>query len=46
MRYILIPCIQAVDIDPAAQDFIEHRESIDIIGDVKCWVRDLEGAWQ
>jgi hypothetical protein len=25
---------------------IEHRESIDIIGEVTCWVRDLEAAWQ
>jgi hypothetical protein len=24
----------------------EHRESIDIIGEVKCWVRDLEEAWE
>jgi hypothetical protein len=40
------PCIRAMDIDPVAQGFIEHRESIDIIGEVKCWVRDLEEAWQ
>lgn len=40
------PCIQAMGIDPVAQGFIEHRESIDIIGEVKCWVRDLEEAWQ
>lgn len=32
-------------IDPVAQGLLEHRESIDIIGDVKCWVRDLEEAW-
>ena len=38
-------CIQAMGIDPAAQGLVEHRESIDIIGDVKCWVRDLEAAW-
>jgi hypothetical protein len=31
---------------PAAQDLIEHREPIDIIGEVTCWVRDLEAAWQ
>ena len=24
----------------------EHSEAIDIIGEVKCWVRDLEAAWQ
>ena len=39
-------CIQAMGIDPFAQGLIEHRESIDIIGDMKCWVRDLEAAWQ
>jgi uncharacterized protein YndB with AHSA1/START domain len=38
-------CVQAMGIDPVAQDLIEHRESIDIIGEVKCWVRDLEQAW-
>jgi uncharacterized protein YndB with AHSA1/START domain len=39
-------CIQAMGIDPIAQGLIEHRESIDIIGEVKCWVRDLEEAWE
>lgn len=39
-------CIQALSIDPVAQGLIEHREAIDIIGDVTCWVRDLEAAWQ
>jgi uncharacterized protein YndB with AHSA1/START domain len=39
-------CIQAMGVDPAAQGLVEHGESIDIIGDVKCWVRDLEAAWQ
>ena len=38
-------CIQAMAIDPRAQGLLEHREAIDIIGDVKCWVRDLETAW-
>jgi uncharacterized protein YndB with AHSA1/START domain len=40
------PCIQAMGIDPVAQGLVEHRESIDIIGEVKCWVRDLEEAWE
>ena len=39
-------CIQAMGIDPSAQALIEHQESIDVIGEVKCWVRDLEQAWQ
>jgi uncharacterized protein YndB with AHSA1/START domain len=38
-------CIQAMRIDPGTQGLIEHHESIDIIGEVKCWLRDLEGAW-
>jgi uncharacterized protein YndB with AHSA1/START domain len=39
------PCIRAMGIDPSAQGLLQHQESIDIIGDVKCWVRDLEEAW-
>src|SRR3954469_22921510 len=39
------PCTQAMGVDPVAQDLAEHRETIDIIGDVKCWLRDLERAW-
>jgi len=40
------PCIQAMGIDPVVQGLVEYRESIDIIGEVKCWVRDLEEAWE
>jgi uncharacterized protein YndB with AHSA1/START domain len=39
-------CIRALGIDPIAQGLIEHRETIDIIGEVICWTRDLEAAWQ
>ena len=39
-------CVLAMGIDPLAQGFVEHHESIDIIGTVKCWVRDLELAWE
>ncbi|MEO8739115.1 MAG: DUF2652 domain-containing protein [Casimicrobiaceae bacterium] len=38
-------CVQAMGIDPIAQGLLEHRESIDIIGEVRCWVRDLDHAW-
>jgi hypothetical protein len=38
-------CFQASGIDPAAQGLVEHRETIDIIGDVRLWLRDLEEAW-
>ncbi len=37
--------VQAMNIDPLAQGLVEHQESIDIIGEVKCWVRDLEEVW-
>jgi uncharacterized protein YndB with AHSA1/START domain len=36
----------AMGIDPAAQVLAGHEESIVGIGEVKCWVRDLETAWQ
>jgi hypothetical protein len=39
-------CIAAMGVDPAAQGLIEHHEEIDIIGEVKLWIRDLETAWQ
>jgi hypothetical protein len=39
------PCIRAMGIDPALQGLVEHREEIDIIGTVTCWLRDLEEAW-
>jgi len=29
-----------------AQGLVEHRETIDIIGDVKLWLRDLDEAWK
>jgi len=39
-------CMQAMGVNPSAQGLLEHHESIDIIGEVRCWVRDLEVAWQ
>jgi uncharacterized protein YndB with AHSA1/START domain len=39
-------CVQAMAADPVAEGLVEHRESVDIIGDVTCWLRDLEVAWQ
>ena len=39
-------CIQITVIDPIAQGLVEHHENIDIIGDVKLWLRDLEEAWK
>jgi uncharacterized protein YndB with AHSA1/START domain len=38
-------CIQALGIDHAGQGLVEHKETIDIIGDVACWLCDLEKAW-
>lgn len=38
-------CMEAMGIDPALQGLVEHDETIDIIGNVKCWIRDLHEAW-
>jgi uncharacterized protein YndB with AHSA1/START domain len=39
-------CIQTTGVDPVAQGLAEHRETIDIFGDVKLWVGDLAEAWK
>jgi uncharacterized protein YndB with AHSA1/START domain len=39
-------CVQAAGIDPVAQGLLEHQETIDIIGDVKLWLCDLDKAWR
>jgi hypothetical protein len=39
-------CVKAANIDPVAQGLVEHHETIDIIGDVKLWLRNLNEAWQ
>jgi len=33
--------VQRAGIDPQAHGLIAHRETIDIIGEVNCWVGDL-----
>jgi hypothetical protein len=38
-------CVRAAGIDPKSQGFIEHSETIDIIGTVKAWLKDLSAAW-
>jgi len=39
-------CMKAMGVDPIAQGFAEHNETIDIIGEVRAWLKDLEIAWQ
>lgn len=39
-------CIRAMGTDAAAQGLVEHAETIDVIGDVRGWIEDLEAAWQ
>ncbi len=39
-------CIRSAGIDAAAQGLVEHHENIDIIGNVRCWLRDLSKIWQ
>ena len=38
--------MRAMGVDPAAQGLIAHHETIDIIGAVTLWARDLEAAWR
>ena len=38
-------CALALGIDPGAQSLVEHSEAIEHIGETKCWVRDLDEAW-
>jgi hypothetical protein len=37
--------IKAGGIDPVAQGLVAHNETFDVIGEVKCWLRDLSTAW-
>jgi uncharacterized protein YndB with AHSA1/START domain len=39
-------CIAVSDIDPPALGMRENVETYDRIGDVRCWVHDLERRWQ
>jgi uncharacterized protein YndB with AHSA1/START domain len=39
-------CVQAMGIDPAGQGLLEHTETIEHIGETKCWVGNLEQAWK
>jgi uncharacterized protein YndB with AHSA1/START domain len=39
-------CIDASDLDPAALGMRPHVETYEGIGDVPCWVHDLERRWQ
>lgn len=38
--------VQRAGIDPRAQGLVAHREAIDIIGEVSCWLGDLHAAWK
>ena len=38
-------CVRATGIDPSAQGLKDHAEAIEHIGETKCWVSDLEEAW-
>jgi hypothetical protein len=39
-------CFQTAGVVPAAQGLVEHHEIIDIIADVRLWLRDLDEAWK
>lgn len=38
--------IRSLGVDPLAQGLIAHSETIDIIGEITLWARDLEAAWR
>ena len=38
-------CVRAMGIDAKAQGLVEHAETIEHIGETKCWMSDLEQAW-
>ena len=38
-------CVRAMGVDPSAVGLVEHRETYEFIGEVDCWLRDLEAAW-
>jgi uncharacterized protein YndB with AHSA1/START domain len=38
-------CVRAMGIDPVAQGLVEITEAVDHIGEVRCWVSDLQQAW-
>ena len=40
------PFVQAMGVDANAQGLVAHLESIDMIGELPCWVRDLHEAWR
>jgi hypothetical protein len=37
--------IRSMGVDPVTQGLIAHHETIDVIGDVTLWARDLDEAW-
>jgi hypothetical protein len=39
-------CLEAMSIDPAANDMREITETYEVIGDVKAWAHDLDRRWQ
>jgi hypothetical protein len=38
--------IRSMGVDPVAQRLTAHHETIDVIGEVTLWLRDLEAAWR
>ena len=38
-------CLQAMGVEAASQRLLEHSEAIEVLGELKCWIRDLAEAW-
>src|SRR4249919_2580143 len=39
-------CIDASDLDPAALGMDQHTEKYDRVGEVPCWIHDLDRRWR
>jgi class 3 adenylate cyclase/uncharacterized protein YndB with AHSA1/START domain len=39
-------CVDALGMDPSGLGLVEHREHYDDVGDVACYVEDLQARWQ
>ena len=39
-------CLAAAGLDPVPLELHEHREAYESLGEITCWVHDLERAWR
>ena len=39
-------CLAAAGLDPTPLELREHRETYESLGEIRCWLHDLERAWR